>query len=1058
MTATWEAPFVEVEPRAKGIERRSQRAGGGARPEGRGSNPDLPSDVERLAIDLLNAVRGEVRFDAGSRALYATDASNYRQVPIGVVVPRDDADVVGTIEVCRAHGVPIVSRGGGTSLAGQTCNVAVVMDHSKYNNQLLELNADAGWARVRPGIVLDELRDAAERHHLTYGPDPATHDHCTLGGMIGNNSCGVHSVMAGKTDANVLELEVVTYRGARFRVGPTGDDELIRICAEAGQRGDIYRAMRAIRDEHASEIRERFPDIPRRVSGYNLPYLLSDHGFDVAKALVGSESTLMTVLEAKVRLVPSPPGRTLVVVGYPDVYAAADDVPNVIDSGCIACEGMDEKLVRDVRARGIHPDALQLLPDGHGFLLVEFGGADRRESDERARAFVAAVRRRRSDARPKLYDDPGDEAKLWKVRESGLGATAMVPGKPTSGPGWEDSAVPPEKLGDYLRAIRTLWDRYGLDADMYGHFGQGVLHCRIDFDLITPAGVAAFRRYMTDASELVVSMGGSLSGEHGDGQARGEVLPIMFGDRLIKAFEDLKDAWDPDGRMNPGKLVRPNPILSDLRLGTDYAPPKPRTWFRFPDDEGSLGHAAFRCVGVGECRRHDDGVMCPSYMVTREEKHSTRGRAHLLFELMNGGELEGGWRNEEVEEALDLCLACKGCKGECPVNVDMATLKAEFRAHHYAGRLRPRAAYTMGLIHWWAKIAARAPRLVNAAARAPVLASLGKRLGGIADERAIPSFADETFRSWWRRRGGATTGRGASRGSMTPRPPDQAPFEPQEPAGRRVILWVDTFNDHFHPDVARAAVEVLEDAGCQVVVPERTLCCGRPLYDWGFLGQAKRLLEHVLTDLRDDIRAGTPIVGLEPSCVSVFRDEAPNLLYGHADARRIAAQTQTLTEYLASTGYRPPRLDGQALVHGHCHHRSVLDFDSELDLLRATGLELESPETGCCGMAGAFGFERSGDHYAVSMAAGERVLLPAVRAAPEATYVVTGGFSCREQIEQATDRTVLHPAQLLALAIEREGEGPARERRRSARRTPGNVARQPKDPARRPGAHTGVSA
>jgi Fe-S oxidoreductase len=703
---------------------------------------------------------------------------------------------------------------------------------------------------------------------------------------------------------------------------------------------------------------------------------------------------------------------------------------------------MDDKLVRDVRARGIHPDALTLLPRGRGFLLVEFGGADRDESDAKGRAFLEAIHRRHPDAEARMYDDPADEKKLWRVREAGLGATAMVPGKPTSGPGWEDSAVPPDRLGDYLRAIAKLWARYGYDADMYGHFGQGVLHCRIDFDLVTPKGLGDFRRYMTDAARLVTDMGGSLSGEHGDGQARAELLPIMFGDGLVRAFEAFKDAWDPDGRMNPGKLVRPNPILSDLRLGRDYAPPRPRTFFRFPDDDGSFGHAAFRCVGVGECRRHGGGVMCPSYMATREERHSTRGRAHLLFELLNGNELKGGWRNDEVEEALDLCLACKGCKGECPVNVDMATYKAEFRAHHWAGRLRPRAAYSMGLIHWWAKLAARAPRLVNAVAHAPLLSSVAKAAGGIAAQREIPRFADETFRAWWRKRAA-----GATHETRTPGVPGRG----------RVILWVDTFNDHFHPDVARAAVEVLEDAGCEVVVPERTLCCGRPLYDWGFLGQARALLSTILRELGDEIRSGVPIVGLEPSCVSVFRDEAANLLAGDADARRIAAQTHTLTEYLASLdGYRPPRIDGRALVHGHCHHRSVLDFEAELRVLRATGLDVEAPDAGCCGMAGAFGFERARDHYAVSMAAGERVLLPAVRSAADDTWIVTGGFSCREQIEQSTDRSVLHPAQLLAMGLAAEPTG--NDRRSSE---PGDVVassnRSPGDPARRPSASTGVS-
>lgn len=1025
---TWRAPFANVEDRAA-----MQRA---AR--------DLPSDAERLAVDLLNAVRGEVRFDAGSRALYATDASNYRQVPIGVVVPRDEDDVIATVEVCRAHGVPIVSRGGGTSLAGQTCNVAVVLDHSKYNNRLLELDPERRIARVQPGLVLDELRNAAEAHHLTFGPDPATHTHCTLGGMMGNDSCGVHSVMAGKTVDNVHELDVLLYDGTRLTVGRTDDDELIRQCGEPGRIGDLYRGMRQLRDAHADEIRARFPNIPRRVSGYNLDQLLPEHGFDVARALIGSESTLVTILSATLRLVESPPSRVLVAVGYPDVYAAADDVPEVIPSGCIACEGMDDKLVRDVRARGIHPDALGLLPDGRGFLLVEFGGDDRREADERAKSFTDALEKRRKDATWRRYDDPADEAKLWRVREAGLGATAMVPGKPTSGPGWEDSAVPPERLGDYLREIRKLWDRYGLDADMYGHFGQGVLHCRIDFDLVTADGLERMRKYLDEASELVVRMGGSLSGEHGDGQARGELLPIMFGDEIVGAFEAFKDLWDPDGKMNPGKIVRPNPILADLRLGTDYHPPRPKTFFAYPEDDFTFGHAAFRCVGVGECRRHEGGVMCPSYMATREEKHSTRGRARLLFELLNGGELKGGWRNKEVAEALDLCLACKGCKGDCPVNVDMATYKAEFRAHHWAGRLRPRGAYSMGLIHWWAKLASHAPRLVNATANAPGLSSLVKALGGIAPEREMPRFAERTFRQRWRDAGGAWTGARRDGTNASSRGP--------------VLLFVDTFTDHFHPDAASAAVTVLEDAGFEVLVPESPLCCGRPLYDWGFLGQARALLHHVLDDLRPEIRSGMPIVGLEPSCVSVFRDEAPNLMHGDTDVRRLASQTHTLTELLAGLdGWKAPKLDGRALVHGHCHHHSVLDFSSELAVLRATGLELDEPESGCCGMAGAFGFER-GEHYRVSMAAGERVLLPAVRAADDDTLIVTGGFSCHEQIRQATGREVLHPAQVLARALAQTGSrGGGGGASRQAPKA-GDRARQPGDPARQRHSSTGVSA
>jgi FAD/FMN-containing dehydrogenase/Fe-S oxidoreductase len=968
----------------------------------------LPGPAEALAIDLLNTVRGEVRFDAGSRALYATDASNYRHLPIGVVLPLDGDDVAAAVEVCRRHGAPIVSRGGGTSLAGQTCNVAVVLDHSKHHDRVLELDPARRTARVQPGVVLDTLRDAAEVHGLTFGPDPATHDHCTLGGMIGNNSCGVHSVMAGKTSENVDRLDVLTYDGLRMSVGPMTEEELGVAALQPGRRGAILHALRELRDRYADDIRSGFPDIPRRVSGYDLPWLLPERGFHLARALVGSESTLVTVLEATVRLVPSPAFRALVAVGYPDVFRAADDVPAVIASGCIACEGLDEDLVRDVRRRGIHEDALSLLPAGRGFLMVEFGGDTEGEARERADRFADEVRRRVPDASSRVVTDPAEERLLWKVRESGLGATAMVPGQRDNHPGWEDSAVPPERLGEYLREVRRLWDRYGYHADMYGHFGQGVLHCRVDFDLVTGPGIERWRRYLDEAADLVVRMGGSLSGEHGDGQGRAELLPRMFSPRLMEAFRAFKAIWDPDGRMNPGRIVDPRPITADLRLGADFAPPVLRTWFRFPEDEGSMAHAARRCVGVGECRRHDGGVMCPSYMATREEAHSTRGRAHLLFELLNGRELADGWRDDDVEEALDLCLACKGCKGECPVNVDMATLKAEFRAHHFAGRPRPRAAYSMGLIHWWARLAAHAPGLANAAAGAPVLGRIARAAGGIAPEREIPRFAPRTFRRWWQDRGGAWAGRGAT--------DRRAAADP----GQRVVLWVDTFNDHFRPAVLQAAVTVLEDAGLSVAIPRRSLCCGRPLYDWGFLAQAKGLLVRTILELRDEIRAGVPIVGAEPSCVSVFRDEAPNLLHGHEDARRIADVTRLLPELLADIGYTPPSASGRVVLQTHCHQRSVLDGDADRSLLHDMGFQVDEPEDGCCGVAGAFGFE-AGEHHRVSRAIGEQHLLPAARAAAPGDHLAAAGFSCREQIAQGTGREARHPIELVAEALRASG-------------------------------------
>jgi FAD/FMN-containing dehydrogenase/Fe-S oxidoreductase len=983
----------------------------GPRASGRRAAPPPFAGAAALAAELAGVVRGDVRFDAGSRALYSTDASNYRQLPIGVVVPRDAEDVAAALAACRRHGAPVLARGGGTSLAGQCCNVAVVLDFSRYMHRLVELDPHRRLARVEPGIVLDTLRRAAERHHLTYGPDPATHDHCTLGGMIGNNSCGVHALMAGKTVDNVEELEVLTYDGLRLRVGPTGDDELARIIQEGGRRGRIYAGMKALRDRFAVLIRERYPDIPRRVSGYNLDQLLPENGFHVARALVGSECTCVTVLEATLRLVASPAHRTLAVLGYRDVYAAADDVPEILAWRPIGLEGLDDRLISFVRTKRLHPDGVAMLPPGGGWLLVELGGDSQQEADARAQGMADALRRRPDAPAVRLLESTHEAKRIWEVREAALGATAFVPGMPDAWEGWEDAAVPPARLGAYLRDFRRLVEDHGYGCTLYGHFGQGCIHTRIDFVLYSRAGIDKFMAFIDRAADLVMSYGGSLSGEHGDGQARAALLPKMFGPELVGAFEEFKALWDPDWKMNPGKLVRPYRPDENLRLGVDYRPWEPATHLHFAADQGSFARAALRCVGVGRCRRlaSDGGVMCPSFMATLEEKHSTRGRARLLFEMLEGDAIgHHGWRDESVKEALDLCLACKGCKSDCPVNVDMASYKAEFLHHFYAGRLRPRSAYAFGLVHWWARLASPIAPLINFAARAPGLSGLAKAAAGMAPERRIPRFAAQTFKAWWRRRG-----EGAGR----------------NPGGPRVLLWPDTFSNFFQPETARAAVEVLEAAGWRVVVPAPPLCCGRPLYDHGMLRLARRQLHRILVALRDEIRAGTPLVGLEPSCLAVFRDELAQQLPHDEDAERLAKQSFLLSELLESQGsrWRPPAFGGErrrALVQAHCHHRSVLKLDAERRVLEKLGLDFELLDAGCCGMAGAFGFER-GEHYEVSMRCGERALLPAVRQAAPDTLIVADGFSCREQIVQATGRRALHLAEVLQLALREAGDGQA---------------------------------
>jgi FAD/FMN-containing dehydrogenase/Fe-S oxidoreductase len=954
-------------------------------------------DAAALAAELAKCVEGEVRFDDGSRALYATDASNYRQVPIGVVVPKTREDVVATMRTCRRFGAPFLSRGGGTSLAGQCCNLAVVVDYSKYLNRIVSIDAYAKQARVEPGCVLDDLRNAAERFHLTFAPDPSTHTHNTLGGMIGNNSCGVHSVMGGKTVDNVESLRVLTYDGVELEVGETSEADLARIVADGGRRGEIYAALRDLRDRYADEIRTRFPNIPRRVSGYNLDSLLPENGFHVARALVGSEGTCVAILEATCRLVPSPPARSLLVLGYRDVFAAADHVPEILEYGPIGLEGIDDRLIDDMKAIGLHPRDVELLPDGRGWLLVELGGETREESDAHARRIMDALGKRHNAPSMRLYEEPSQELRIWQVRGAGLGATAHVPNKRITWEGWEDAAVPPAKLGAYLRDFRALLDRFGYEGDLYGHFGQGCVHTRIDFDLETERGIATYRAFIDAAADLVVHNGGSLSGEHGDGQSRAELLPKMFGPALVRAFAEFRAIFDPEGRMNPGKIVDPYRPTENLRIGTAYNPPVSETHFGYPTDGGSFSRAVLRCVGVGECRRHDNaGTMCPSYRATREERHSTRGRARMLFEMQRGEVVRGGWRDEAVRESLDLCLACKGCKHDCPVSVDMATYKAEFLSHHYRGRLRPRAAYAMGGIRTWAALASRMPRFVNALTHAARTAAAFKTIGGLACEREIPRFAEETFVDGFRAR------------------------EPRASTGRpRVILWPDTFTNYFLPARGHAAVAVLEAAGFDIELPSRPLCCGRPLYDFGWLDRAKRRWIRILETMREPIRAGVPIVGLEPSCVSAFRDELGNLMPHDEDAMRLARQVFTLAELILQSGWKPPRLRRKALVHGHCHHKAIMSMHADTELFDALGLDWTLLDDGCCGLAGSFGFERG--KYDVSMAIGELVLLPAVREAEAETLILADGFSCSEQILHGTRRTAMHLAEAIALALDNGG-------------------------------------
>lgn len=972
----------------------------------------LNVDVPRLLNELQKAVSGEVRFDAGSRALYSTDASNYRQIPIGVVLPKTEEDILITLQICRKYGAPILNRGGGTSLAGQTCNVAVVMDMSKYYNQVLHIDADKKLVTVQPGIVLDEMRKATiSLVNQTFGPDPATHSRCTLGGMLGNNSCGVHSIAAefagygGRTSDNTESLTICTYDGVKMKVGKTSDEAYERILKEGGRKADIYRQLKAFVEKYGDLIREKFPDIPRRVSGYDLPALLPENGFHVAQALVGSESTLVTILEATLKLYPEFHGKTLLVLGYPSLPDTGYAVPDILKHKPIGLEGIDDYLIDFMRRKGLDIEKIPLLPPGSAWLLVEFGGDSKEESDGKARKLMAELQQLDQPPSMQLFDDPEQESMLWKIREDGLGATAWVPGEPNGGPGWEDSAVAVDKVGDYLKDLRALFTKYDYHPSIYGHFGQGCIHCRVGFDFQTPDGIRKYKTFTVEASKLVVKYGGSLSGEHGDGQARGDLLEIMFGGEMIEAFRAFKKIWDPEGKMNPGKIIDTYGQTNDLRLGVDFNPPELKTHFQFPTENYSWSGVALRCVGVGECRRHEGGTMCPSYMATREEKHSTRGRSRLLFEALQGDIIKGGWQSEEVKEALDLCLACKGCKGDCPVNVDMATYKAEFLSHYYEKKSRPLNAYLFGWIHWWANIASVAPGVMNFLTHAPVLGWLSKKVLSIAPQRDMPRFAEITFRKWFK---------GKNKRSNT---------EDNKllvgPTGKpKVILWTDTFNNNFLPETLVAGQAVLEAAGFDVVITQKNLCCGRPLYDFGMLKTAKKLLVDIMQNLKEEIRQGVPIVGLEPSCVAVFRDELTNFFPHRQDALRLSQQVYTLAEFLQEKApdFEVPNVPYKAIVHGHCHHRAIMKMDADKKVLDETGLDYKLLADTCCGMAGYFGYE-AGEHYEVSIKCGEMELLPMVRKAAKDELILTDGFSCREQISQTTNREALHLAEVLHMGL-----------------------------------------
>jgi FAD/FMN-containing dehydrogenase/Fe-S oxidoreductase len=985
-------------------------------------------DVRALVAELGAALRGTASSDAGVRGLYSTDASNYRVVPDLVIVPADVDDLVAAVQITARAGAPIVLRGAGTSMAGNAIG-GVVIDVSRHLNSILDIDPVRRTAVVEPGVVLTDLTGAAAAYGLTFGADPSSGSRATLGGMIANNACGSHSVAWGTTADNLSGLEVLLSDGTRMnlttppdallaRGGPGGTavvNDLARLqllAARPGREGEIHRGLQSIAARDALLISRRFSGLRRRISGYPLDRLLPAYGYDVARFLSGTEGTLAVTLRATMSLVELPAATVLLALGFSDSVAAADCVPLVLPHGPLTMESINASLVdrlpRDVRAAA----AAAGLPPGQAWLLVEVGGADPQTAMRAARSIITDLAGSDLVVTSSVVIDPGAQAVLWRCRRDSTGlATRRSDGAEAWG-GWEDAAVPPERLGTYLRELDEILAAHHLSGASYGHFGEGCMHIRMDFDLLSQRGLANYRSFVEQAADLVIRLGGSVSGEHGDGRARSELLARMYGADVVATFEEIKSVWDPSGVLNPHVIADPARLDADIRHRGQAKDRALATEFSYPQDADSFAQAQRRCVGVGKCLQSSGGVMCPSYQVTRQEKDSTRGRAHLLWEMLEGDVITDGWRSTEVRDALDLCLSCKGCLSDCPVNVDMATYKSEFLHHHYAGRPRPASHYSMGWLPLWSRMAAVAPAAVNAVTGSILQVPL-KWAAGIAPERDIPRFASRSLQSSLRRRPGSRT---------RPAPQvhsggDGAEIHRPTSPGGKVVLWPDSFTSYLAPEVGVAAVAVLEDAGFEVVLPRGPVCCGLTWITTGQLGVAKRVLRRSLRSLDEYLRAGVPVVGLEPSCLAVFRHEAVALLPGDESARLAKGLTFTLSELLATYAphWTPPQVGGDALVQTHCHQHAVIGFEADRALMKAAGITATVPDSGCCGLAGSFGFERG--HYEVSRAAGERVLLPAVRAATDETLIVADGFSCRTQIGQETDRTPLHLAQVLASAL-----------------------------------------
>lgn len=966
------------------------------------NEPIYHAHLKDFYAQLTRMLQGECDFSAAGVALYTTDASNYRQVPLGVVYPHTVDDLVNTATLCKTFSLPVLLRGGGTSQNGQGVNEAVVVDCSRYLTRVLDIDVENQTALVDPGVICDALKQHAEVHGLTFGPDPGTHSRCTLGGMIGNNSCGPHSMLAGKTVENVLQLEILTSDGARFWVGPTSDQELEKIVAGTDRRAAIYRELVSIRDEYQQLIRQRYPNIKRRVSGYNLDQLLPENGFNVARALVGSEGTCVTVLQARVKLIEKPLHTRLIVLGFEDIYTAGDSVAEILPFAPIAMEGLDWGIIGGLKERNLKQAEIALLPEGQAWLMVELSGNSAENLTQLCHQFETAMGLSKKVKSVLSVVDAANTAAIWSIREQGASATAMSLHVDDPDPvvGWEDTAVDPLQLGDYLREFSALIQRYGYTSSLYGHFGDGCIHARITFDTRSAEGISQWRKFSVEIAELVVQFGGSLSGEHGDGQAKGEFLPVMFGPELMYAFRRFKQIWDPEQRMNPGKLIDAYKMDENLRYGADYKLPETTTILHFKDDVGGFSRATERCIGMGKCRAQS-GAMCPSYQATQEEKYSTRGRAHLLHEMVRGEVIKDGWDNKAIVDSFEHCLSCKACKTECPTQVDIATYKAEFLAAHYAHKRRPLNHYPLAYIGNLLPKISRFSWVFNKL-QAGITGQLAQKFLGLSDAKGLPKLASQSFTSWVKKHAHRQDKQFHWFGAQ-----DQP----------TVVLWADSVNNHYRPALLQSAVNVLLKSGHQVAVAKQHFCCGRPLYEYGFLAQALKQLTVILESFHCKLPAGCSVIVLEPSCLSVFKDELLSAFPEDTRALDLRKRAKTLTRFLSESSVTLAKQLNSGILHLHCHDKSLGISSHEREWMLRCFKDLQEPESGCCGMAGTYGLKKQ--TRAIGQRLYERRLKPAIDNAANNAVVVANGFSCYEQMmDGQSDRWVLHPVEIIEKCLQ----------------------------------------